>query len=110
MPKKILSFKPMFESNQKLVTKFFNMVQLGQWSNKFGQAHKKKSHCINGGNQTNVDPMIKFFLARNWKTNSSDDQKNLVTQFDNWKLLVAIYGDQKLAPSLKFVQLKKNYH
>jgi len=21
----------------------------------------KKSHCINGGNQTNVDPMIKFF-------------------------------------------------
>jgi len=25
-----LSFKPIFENNQKLTTKFFNMVQLGQ--------------------------------------------------------------------------------
>jgi hypothetical protein len=25
-----LSLKPLFENNQKLVTKFFNMVQLGQ--------------------------------------------------------------------------------
>jgi hypothetical protein len=62
MPKKFghQSPKPLFENNHKLLTKFFNMVQLGNDQKNWAKTHKK-SHCINGGNQTNVDPMIKFF-------------------------------------------------
>jgi len=36
---------------------------LGNDQNNLGN-NTKKSHCINGGNQTIVDPMIKTFLEK----------------------------------------------
>jgi hypothetical protein len=54
-----LSLKPIFENNQ-----IFQHGSTWAMIKIIWATTQKKCHCINGGNQTIVDPMIKIFLEK----------------------------------------------